>query len=74
MNIIQGQKFKTLAHHIYAPPRGPNPDSSRNQINNIGSSDYRYISNTLINGDSITATGFTLIPFMLINFLRLSGT
>lgn len=58
MNFIQGNKFKALAHFTYAPPRGPNPDSSRTLINNIGSSDYRYLSSNfdkrrLVNGNRI---------------------
>ena len=46
-DYIQGEKFIELARFRYAPARGPNDDSSRNLINNIPSSDYRYTVNTL---------------------------
>lgn len=46
-DYIQGEKFIELAKFKFAPPRGPNNDSTRNLINNLPSSDYRYLINTL---------------------------
>lgn len=59
MTVIQGNRFKSLAHHIYAPPRGIVKDNKyRTDLNNMSSGDYRYLANTfdkrrLNNGERI---------------------
>lgn len=46
-DYIQGERFIEIARFKFAPARGKYDDSSRNLINNIPSSDYRYTVNTL---------------------------
>jgi len=46
--MIQGNRFKSLARFIYAPPRGVVPGNKyRTDVNNIQSGDYRHLVNTL---------------------------